>query len=77
MIRELVPDRSFAIVTPGIRPSGSGADDHKRAVTATAAIDAGADYLVVGRPIVKARSPRDAARAILDEMQDAFDKRPR
>lgn len=75
MIRSLIPDRGFAIVTPGIRPSGSGHDDHKRAATPEAAIAAGADYLVVGRPIVKARSPRAAAQAILEEMQRAFDAR--
>ena len=73
-IRELVgPD--FLIVTPGIRPSGSKRDDHKRSSTPTAAIEAGADYLVVGRPITLSRDPRGAADTILDEMQTAFDRR--
>ena len=76
MIRELVPDHQFSIVTPGIRPGGLSPDDHKRAVTPEAAIKAGADYLVVGRPIVKAKSPSDATKAILEEMQRAFDKYP-
>jgi len=65
----------FLIVTPGIRPSGEGTQDHKRAATPTAAIAGGADYLVVGRPIVTAAEPRAAARRILDEMQAAFDAR--
>ena len=73
-IRELTgPD--FLIVTPGIRPSGEASDDHKRATTPTAAIEGGADYLVVGRPITLAKDPRGAANAILDEMQSAFDRR--
>ena len=73
-IRELVgPD--FLIVTPGIRPSGTTSDDHKRASTPTAAIDAGADYLVVGRPITLADDPRGVTDRILDEMQTAFDRR--
>jgi len=65
--------RAFTIVMPGIRPSGSAADDQRRTATPAEAIAAGADYLVVGRPICKAPSPRDATSAILDEMQRAFD----
>ncbi|MEE8622738.1 MAG: orotidine-5'-phosphate decarboxylase [Alphaproteobacteria bacterium] len=75
-IRKLAgPDR-FLIVTPGIRPAGAGLDDHKRAVTPAEAIKEGADYLVVGRPIIKDPNPRAAARQILDEMSAAFDSRP-
>lgn len=74
-IRELAgPD--FLIVTPGIRPTGAGDDDHKRASTPAAAIDAGSDYLVVGRPITLADDPRGVASAVLEEMQTAFDRRP-
>jgi orotidine-5'-phosphate decarboxylase len=62
----------FVIVTPGVRPAAAGWDDQKRVSTPAAAIRAGADYLVVGRPIRDARSPRDAARAIVDEMAVAF-----
>lgn len=54
----------FVIVTPGIRPEGSGSQDQKRVSTPDAAVRAGADYLVVGRPIYQASSPVDAARAI-------------
>ncbi len=63
------------IVTPGVRPAGAARDDHKRAVTPVEAIANGADYLVVGRPIVKADDPRAAAEAIIAEMQAAFDAR--
>ncbi|MGQ0640593.1 MAG: orotidine-5'-phosphate decarboxylase [Gemmatimonadaceae bacterium] len=73
-IREAT-DSEFLIVTPGIRPAGSAADDHKRSCTPTDAILAGADYLVVGRPITLSKDPHAATAAILDEMQAAFDKR--
>ena len=59
------------IVTPGIRPAGVEAGDQKRIVTPGAALRAGADYLVVGRPITAAPDPREAARAIVDEMAAA------
>ena len=73
-IREMTgPD--FLIVTPGIRPQGSASDDHKRAVTPGEAIAAGADYLVVGRPIIQATERRAAAEAIIAEMQAAFETR--
>lgn len=74
MIRQKVGS-SFLIVTPGIRPAGRGADDHARVATPTQAIRAGADYLVVGRPIRDAEDPRTAADAIVREMQAAFDSR--
>lgn len=63
----------FVIVTPGIRPAGASADEQKRATTPTDAIRAGADCLVVGRPITQAPNPKDAALKILEEMQKAFD----
>lgn len=65
----------FVIVTPGVRPAGRDVDDHARATTPTQTIAAGADYLVIGRPIRAANDPASAAAAILAEMQAAFDAR--
>lgn len=60
----------FAIVTPGIRPAAAHPDDdQKRVATPRAALDAGADYLVVGRPITGAPDPKAAAAAIIAELQ--------
>jgi orotidine-5'-phosphate decarboxylase len=64
------------IVTPGIRPAGKGLDDHARPTTPTQSIKTGSDYLVVGRPIRDAEEPKEAAQAVLAEMQAAFDARP-
>ncbi len=61
-------------MSPGIRPSGSPSDDQKRTATPTEAISAGADYLVIGRPILNSPDRKDAARAIIDEMQAAFEQ---
>ncbi|MEW5866767.1 MAG: orotidine-5'-phosphate decarboxylase [Bacillota bacterium] len=62
----------FITVVPGVRPTWAGEPhDQKRFVTPREAVFAGADYLVVGRPITRARSPRDAARALLDEVREA------
>ncbi len=58
----------MALVTPGIRPSGAAAGDQKRIMTPAAAIAAGADYLVVGRPIIAAPEPRAVAEAIVAEI---------
>ena len=72
-IRERIRDRQFLIVTPGIRPEGYPPDDQKRRVTPREAIVAGADYLVVGRPITRDPNPFKAAERILAEMQEGFD----
>ncbi|HTX56621.1 MAG TPA: orotidine-5'-phosphate decarboxylase [Candidatus Acidoferrales bacterium] len=58
----------FLTLTPGIRPLGEAHGDQKRVMTPAQAVAAGADYLVVGRPITQAPDPAAAARAVLDEM---------
>lgn len=58
----------MVLVTPGIRPAGSAQGDQKRIMSPARAIDAGADYLVVGRPIVEARDPKAVADAIIAEI---------
>jgi orotidine-5'-phosphate decarboxylase len=62
---------SFEALCPGIRPTGESHGDQKRVATPASAVAAGADYLVVGRPIVQAPDPLAAARAILAEMEPA------
>ncbi|HEY7296374.1 MAG TPA: orotidine-5'-phosphate decarboxylase [Xanthobacteraceae bacterium] len=61
----------MVLVTPGIRPAGTDPGDQKRIMTPAAAIAAGADYLVVGRPILAAPDPRAAADAIVEEIAAA------
>jgi orotidine-5'-phosphate decarboxylase len=61
----------FAALCPGIRPAGGAHADQKRVATPRSAVESGADYLVVGRPITEAPDPAQAARAILDEMHEA------
>ena len=58
----------FTILTPGIRPAGSDVGDQKRVMTPRDAVTAGADYIVVGRPITNAADPRSAALAIVEKM---------
>jgi orotidine-5'-phosphate decarboxylase len=61
----------MVLVTPGIRPAGSAQGDQKRIMTPAKAIAAGADYLVVGRPVVEAADPKKAADAIVAEIKQA------
>jgi orotidine-5'-phosphate decarboxylase len=63
--------RDFIAVVPGVRPAGSAADDQKRIATPREAVAAGADLLVIGRPITQASDPEAAARAIAGELTDA------
>lgn len=67
-VREAVgPD--VTLVTPGVRPAGGGDDDHARAATPQEALAAGADHLVVGRPVTRADDPVAAARALLADLR--------
>lgn len=61
----------FICLTPGIRPSTAVADDQRRVVTPAKAVKSGSDFLVVGRPITQAESPKDAALAIVAEMGES------
>lgn len=61
----------FLTLTPGIRPAGAALGDQSRVTTPAEAVRAGSDYLVVGRPIVEAADPLAAAKAILNEMNEA------
>jgi orotidine-5'-phosphate decarboxylase len=60
--------QDFAIVTPGVRPAGSGRDDQARVVTPAEAVAAGSTYIVVGRPITDAPDPAAEAHAILGQI---------
>jgi orotidine-5'-phosphate decarboxylase len=70
MLRPIV-GANMLLVTPGIRPAGVASGDQKRVMTPARAIAAGADYLVVGRPILQAADPKAAADAIVAEIAQA------
>lgn len=67
VVREVLRDRAFLVV-PGIRPSGHRGNDHARVLTPQEALEKGADYLVVGRPVTEAPDPVAAARQLLREV---------
>jgi orotidine-5'-phosphate decarboxylase len=67
-----VVGRQMSLVTPGVRPAGSASGDQKRIMTPARAITAGADYLVVGRPVLEALDPKAAAEAIVAEIAPAL-----
>ena len=58
----------FVLMVPGIRPAGSAVGDQKRVMTPRDAVEQGADFLVIGRPITQAPDPAEAARAIVGEL---------
>jgi orotidine-5'-phosphate decarboxylase len=70
-LRRIVGDR-MQLVTPGIRPAGAAVGDQKRIMTPARAIAAGADYLVVGRPVMEAADPKAAADSIVAEIVQAL-----
>jgi orotidine-5'-phosphate decarboxylase len=67
LLRQLMGER-FALVTPGIRPAGSDKGDQKRIMTPKLAIDSGASYLVIGRPITQAQNPLAVIKQITEEI---------
>jgi orotidine-5'-phosphate decarboxylase len=71
-LRQVVGHR-MSLVTPGIRPAGAASGDQKRIMTPGRAISAGADHLVVGRPVVEAADPKAAAESIQAEIAQALD----
>lgn len=71
IIRSAVKKPDFIVVTPGVRPQGAALGDQSRVATPREAVNAGADYLVVGRPIIEAADPATAALQIIDEMETA------
>ncbi len=66
-LRKILPD-DIQLITPGIRPANSDTGDQKRIMTPAEAINAGASWLVIGRPICAAENPRAAAEAILESL---------
>ena len=72
-LRRMAGCDNLLVVTPGVRSEGDALDDHKRTATPARAIAAGADYLVVGRPILARPDPAERAKALIRQMQDGAD----
>jgi orotidine-5'-phosphate decarboxylase len=71
VVRQAVARADFLVVTPGVRTASAAHDDQKRVMTPAQAVRAGADYVVMGRAILKAPDPARAAREIIEEMEKA------
>ena len=71
IVRKEIDSPGFIVVTPGIRPSHAPPDDQRRLMTPSEAIRAGANYIVVGRPVLNAADPVAAAQALIEEMETA------
>ncbi len=69
MLRKSVRGK-FVILTPGVRPSWAAKDDQKRVMTPGEAVKAGADYIVVGRPVLRAKDRKEAVGKIIEEIQN-------
>ena len=68
-VRQAVDRPDFVVLVPGVRPAGSSANDQSRVMTPREAIDAGASFIVVGRPIIADKDPVGAARRIMEEIE--------
>jgi orotidine-5'-phosphate decarboxylase len=68
-LRRFAGSAKLLVATPGVRPRGALSDDHKRAAMPGEAIGLGADYLIVGRPIIRSADPAQAAAGIIEEMR--------
>lgn len=68
-LRAAISDPNFIILTPGVRPAGAALNDQKRVMTPGEAVEAGANYLVIGRPITGAENPAAAAQKIIEEIE--------
>jgi len=75
IIRYEVGDPRFIVVTPGIRPRGASSDDQRRTTAPAEAIRAGADYIVIGRPVLNAPDPVNSAREVIAEIESAISSR--
>ena len=75
-IRELSECAGRLIVTPGVRPAGTDLGDQKRVATPAAAIAAGADHVVIGRPVWTSADPLAVARSIVAEFESPQARRP-
>ena len=69
-LRNILPQDTI-LVTPGIRPLGASSDEQKRIMTPALAAKTGSNYIVVGRPILKAENPVQATKSIIDELRGA------
>ncbi|HWQ34735.1 MAG TPA: orotidine-5'-phosphate decarboxylase [Blastocatellia bacterium] len=67
-IRQAVPDQNFVVLVPGVRPAGAALNDQSRVMTPAEALQSGADYLVIGRPVTAAPDPVEATEKILKEI---------
>ncbi len=72
VVRQAVNDPNFLIITPGVRPAGADKGDQARVMTPSEAIQRGANYLVIGRPILAAADPVAAANTIAEEISQAL-----
>jgi orotidine-5'-phosphate decarboxylase len=76
MVRHQVAAPEFVILTPGVRPSWAAAQDQKRVLTPAEALQEGADYIVVGRPITESDDPPAAVQRIISEIEDFIKRSP-